>query len=196
MAQNAPPLSFNVRLQMNNYRDIVTSLTLRLVPSSILFGLGWVLLVTGTSGWDAVPQLLLGMACFLVAAIIIARPIARLIAEPAGNLFYPEDHFDRPQPMYGIPESKRKKGLYEEAMAGFEKIANEFPNEIKPYVEMIDIAIVDLKDAERAHAIYRRGISVLKNAEAKEILARMYNAIRTRLNGRRTTSVKPRRLIQ
>jgi len=163
---------------------MVTRLLLRLVPSGVLFGFGWFLLATGTGGYGAVPQLFFGMACFLVAATIIAGPIARLIAQPAGNLFYPEDHFDHPQPMYGIPEAKRKRGLYEEAMAGFEKIAEEYPNEIKPYVEMIDIAIVDLKDAGRANAIYRRGVSALKNAADKEILARMYSAIRTRLNSR------------
>ena len=100
-----------------------------------------------------------------MAAALVARPIARLVAEPASSLFYPGTCYERPQPMYGIPESKRKKGLYEEAMADFEKIANDYPHELKPYIDMMDISIVDLKDAERANAIYQRGISALKNEE-------------------------------
>lgn len=86
--------------------------------------------------------------------------------------------------MYSIPQSKKAKGLYEEAMAGFEKITEEYPDEVQPYVEMIDMAIVKLKDPERAHAIYQRGVSRLKKDEDKEALARMYGAIRTRLNAR------------
>ncbi len=67
-------------------------------------------------------------------------------------------------------------------MAGFEKIAETYPDEVQPYIHMIDIAIVNLKDPDRANAIYRRGISSLRRDEAKGELARMYSAIRTRLN--------------
>ena len=167
---------------MSNYPGILGHLALRLIPASVLFGIGWFITTTTRDLFLGVVQLLLGMFCFLMAATLIARPIARLIAEPAGSLFFPSDRFTRPQPMYGIPESKRKKGLFEEAMADFEKIANDYPHELKPYIDMMDIAIVDLKDAERANAIYQRGISALKTTEDKETLARMYRAIRSRLN--------------
>lgn len=86
----------------------------------------------------------------IMGSIIIAFPLAELIAEPTGNLFWPSDRFDRPQPAYSIPQSKRARGLYEEAMAGFEKLAEEHPQEVQPYVEMIDIAIVNLHDPLRA----------------------------------------------
>ncbi len=60
-------------------------------------------------------------------------------------------------------------------------IADEYPDEVKPYIEMIDIAIMDMQDADRANEIYRRGISLLKAQEDKESLASMYSAIRSRL---------------
>jgi hypothetical protein len=61
---------------------------------------------------------------FVVAgAIIVASPLARFIAEPAGGLFYPIQRSSKPAPMYSIPQSKRAKGLYEEAKEGCEKIA-------------------------------------------------------------------------
>jgi len=69
-------------------------------------------------------------------------------------------------------------------MAGFEKIAEEHPDEVKPYIEMIDIAIVNLKDPDRANAIYQRGLSLLSKEDDKAVLARMYGAMRTRLNAR------------
>jgi len=120
----------------------------------------------------------------IMGAIILAFPLAALIAEPTGNLFWPSEKYDRPQPQYSIPQSKRARGLYEEAMDGFEKIAEEHPQETQPYVEMIDIAIVNLHDPVRAKAIFHHGIDVLKKDEDRETLARMYRAIETRLNSR------------
>lgn len=158
---------------MNDYRSILESLAWRTLVAAPFFVVG----VTGLLSYAS-------PAFILAGAIIMASPLARLLAEPWGNLFYPTRHFDRPQPMYSIPQSKRAKGLYEEAIAGLERIAEEYPDEAKPYIEMIDIAIVHLNDPDRADAIYQRGISQLKKDEEKEVLARMYGAIRTRLNAR------------
>ena len=87
-------------------------------------------------------------------------------------------------PFSCMPAAKRAKGLYEEAISGFEEIAQEYPKETKPYIEMIDIAIRNLKDPERANAIYRRGLAVLKRDKDREVLAIMYSATRTRLNSK------------
>jgi hypothetical protein len=159
---------------MTNYPEILKSLALR-----SLIALPFVLLgLTGELSFASVlsPMLL------VAGAIIVAGPLARLIAEPAGCLFYPGEHASQPAPMYSIPESKRASGLYEEAISGFEQIAQDYPQEKKPYIEMIEIAICNLKDPKRANEIYRQGIAVLETDEDKESLAKMYSAIRTRLN--------------
>lgn len=162
---------------MNNYRPILEALGLR-----ALLATPFLVLAVSFAGKGTLA--ILTPFCLVAVAVILAPPLARLFAEPASGLFYPAGHFDRPPPVYSIPESKRAKGLYEEAIAGFEKIAEEYPDEVKPYVEMIDIAIVCLKDPGRANAIYQRGMSKLCKDDAKEVLARMYSAIRTRLNAR------------
>lgn len=123
----------------------------------------------------------MGPLFLVAAAIIFAFPVAKLIAEPVGMLFCPSERYDRPQPMYSIPESKKKSGHYEDAMTGFEKIAQDHPDEVKPYIEMIDIAIVNLHDAERANDIFQHGMSVLKKESDKQGLVNMYTAIRSRL---------------
>ena len=106
---------------MTNYPEILKSLALR-----SLIALPFVLLgLTGGLSFAA-PILL------IAGAIIVAGPFARLIAEPAGCLFYPGEHASRPAPMYSIPESKRASGLYEEAISGFEQIAQDYPKEKKP----------------------------------------------------------------
>ena len=169
---------------MDNYREILISILKRAVPAVAVGGLGWWLLANASGGWGATPRLLFGMACIVATAIIMAPPVARLVAEPSGSLFYPGGRFSRPQPVYSIPQSKRAKGLYEEALTGFEAIAEEYPTEVNPYIEMIDISIVNLKDPDRAKEIYQRGMYLLKKDNDKEVLATMYSAIRTRLNAK------------
>ena len=125
-----------------------------------------------------------GVVLIILGAVIVAKPLARLIAESAGSLFYSRERFSGPLPMYGIPASKRARGDYEEAIAYYEKMIIDYPNEVRPYTEMIDIAIRDLKDPERALKLYQRGVLILKSDEDKEFLARVYSAVRTRLNAK------------
>ena len=126
-------VSGDAEVCMDDYQEILKSLVFRGlfgVPSLIL-GV-WMLFVSNPMG------------CFfiIIAAVILAKPLARLVAEPSGSLFYPRERFSRPLPIYGIPASKR------------------------------------------AQKLYQRGILILKADEDKETLARMYSAIRTRLNAK------------
>jgi len=178
---------------MSNYREIIESILRRMVPAIVVGALGWWLLtsVNESDSWRAMPRLLLGMAFLVLAAIILGPPVARLVAEPFGGLFYPVERYSRPQPVYGIPESRRVKGLYEEAIVEFEKIAEDYPDEVRPYTGMIDIAICNLEDPDRARQMYQRGMSVLKRDKDKETLAKKYSAIRSRVNAKPETVQVP-----
>jgi tetratricopeptide (TPR) repeat protein len=170
---------------MSEYRDILFSLGRRLLFAApfAAFGL-FAFSHAGGSPLQGIAAGLFGCAGVLMAAIILARPLARLFAESSGLLFWPDQHFDRAQPLYSIPQSKRAQGLYEEAMAGFEKIAEEYPGELQPYVELIDVAIVHLRDPGRANEIYQRGLARLTTDDDKEALARTYRALLSRLSAR------------
>ncbi len=172
---------------MDNYREILVSLAIRIVIGAPLLVVGWVMLGRAQAGGGALQVYALGLfACagIISGAVILAFPLARLLAEPCGSLFYPVKRRSRPVPMYSIPESKRARGEYEEAMAGFEAIAEDYPEERRPYIEMIDIAIMNLQDPERANEIYRRGMACLTNDDDKQALATMYSAIRSRLGAK------------
>ena len=177
---------------MNNYREILVTLAWRATVALLVLGLGWLLLATAKGGLGAMPQLLLGMALIVIAAIIIAPSLARLFAERSGNLFYPSMRFDGPQPMYSIPESRRKKGLTQEAFDGFLAISREHPQELKPYIEMIDIAIMDMRSADLAESTLHHGLQTLDSEQARGSLSRMYKAISSRLE---TSAPQPRRII-
>lgn len=117
------------------------------------------------------------IAGITVISIIMASPVARLFAEPWGGIFFPNQCFKGTQPMYGIPETKRAMGLHLEALAEYEKIRAAYPSELKPYIEMIGIAIDDLEDPEWAKSIYQRGMATLKKDQDKENLTRVYNTM-------------------
>lgn len=168
---------------MSNYGDILRSIGIRGILGVPIF-VGGVLTLFAAHGNANVGGGFIGCGLIIAAAVMLGGPVARLIAEPAGSLFYPTMKSDRPAPVYGIPAARRARGLYEEAIAGYLQIAAEFPGEVKPYIELIDICIRDLKDAGRANQYFQDGMAALQQEGDREALARMYSAIRTRLNSK------------
>jgi len=126
---------------------------------------------------------------FLIQAASYAMPagplhfIGRILFGRMPGRFEEATGSDRPPPMYSIPESKRKSGLHEEAMAGYAKIAEQYPGEVRPYLAMMEIAIVNLKDPERGSAIYEKGMSVITTPEGQETLSCFYVAHCSRFAG-------------
>ena len=123
-----------------------------------------------------------GMVLMFTGVFLLAIPLASLLSEVAGSIFLPEERFRRPPPMYGIPESKVQAGAFEEAMSGFEAIAEKYPKELKPWLEMIDIAAVHLKDLSRTQQIYGRAMVAMPKEEDREVLARCYRAATSRID--------------
>jgi len=178
---------------MNDDGGILRKIACRGLPALLVFGAGWFLLSRAVGGWGAAPQLLLGLACIVLAAIIAGPPLARLLAEPTGSLFYPIRRYDRPLPMYSVPAARRKEGRYEEAMQGYRDIAERHPGEVKPYIEMIDIAVTDMQDPDKAEAVFHQGLEALRKDDDRQALHKMYHALRSRLETRRERQ-KPRKL--
>lgn len=165
------------------YKQIYIAFLRRGIPAVAVFAIGtWILMGAGENG--SVAQMLLGFIFFLFAAILLAGPVARLLAEPMGSLFWPRQYSDKPQPMYGIPQSLRAKGHLEEALAEYEKITAAYPNEVRPWLEMIDLAVHDLRDSARANVIFQTGIARLKKPADQDALAQVYAEVLTRLDVR------------
>ena len=129
-----------------------------------------------------VPGILLGDAAMLIGCIMIAYPIARLFAEPIGSLFYPDDEFKKAQPLYSIPESHIKQGLYEQAFQEYEAILQSHPQEIKAYTALLEIDLIYLKNPMRAEITYKNGLKKLKK-EQRDILHTMHKAYLSRMHG-------------
>jgi hypothetical protein len=120
---------------------------------------------------------LLIIAGITILALLWAFPTASRIGEKGSRIIFPAEKLRGPQPMYGVAESKIARGLHEEAMAEYQKIAAQYPAEPKPYLGMISVAIEHLQDPDWADAIYRRGMKAMENDKAKQTLTEGYRAL-------------------
>ena len=84
------------RFAVIEYRDTLISLLLRALVAAPFFVAGYILYRGGGDSVAEMGRALLGCACVVVGAMIVAFPLARLLAEPAGDFFYPVRRFSRP----------------------------------------------------------------------------------------------------
>lgn len=143
----------------------------------ILFSYPWLGIFFGPLvGW-------LGPFLVVLGSILIALDIAGFFSQFVGRLLWPKSKFE-PRPLYSIAEALAAKGKYAEAEKEYEKIIQEFPNEVKPHLDLISIAVMRLNNAELAEQLYQRGMNLLQNPGARETLTKMYAAIRSRPKSR------------
>jgi tetratricopeptide (TPR) repeat protein len=116
----------------------------------------------------------------LLGCILVAPDIAGWFSGSLNGLLW-TSHHTPPGPVYGIPESLVARGQYEEAERAYEEIIRKYPDEVKPHVDLINIAVTRLHNLELATQLYQRGMTTLRNQEAKCILTNMHAAIRSRL---------------
>ena len=69
-------------------------------------------------------------AALVIAAILLAKPLAGFIGDWLGALFMPGERFDKPPPMYSIPEGRMAREDYAGALEAFAQLAAEHPEEI------------------------------------------------------------------
>ncbi len=157
-------------------KSMLFSLLWRVLLAGVLLMLGTAILIAaGPAG------ALVGFSLFLAASIVLAIPIATMIASAFDRFLWSKSYFDKPQPMYSIPQSHRVKGLPEEALAEYEKILSQFPEEFRPHLDMIEIALLDLRDPARARALYLRALDHAKTPADKAALETIYSETLTRL---------------
>ncbi|MET0261982.1 MAG: hypothetical protein ABW223_03735 [Rariglobus sp.] len=81
-------------------RRVVTLLPLVLAIALLVVGSGFLLKASQVEGWEAAEPAFSGLACVLVAAVLIGRRVVRVIAYPVtsllGHVFYPQARFTQP----------------------------------------------------------------------------------------------------
>jgi len=120
---------------------------------------------------------LMGASLLVLGATIIAIPVARLIAEPAGNLFLPSSRWKYPLPIYSRPRAFRARKNYGKAFEAFNELSREYPQELSPYLEMLEIAVKNLGNTEVGQDVYNRGVKNLRNSKHRKRLTRLHDEL-------------------
>lgn len=110
-------------------------------------------------------------AVLVIAAIIMAKPLAGWIGDWMSGLFMPGGRHDRPQPAYSIPEGRMAKEDYAGALEAFAQLAAEHPEEIAPHLRMMEIWLRVYKDPESARTIRDNALVTIKGRKNKEKFA-------------------------
>jgi len=154
-------------------------LVIRLAVAAPLALAGIATMVAGlhAGGLAAAGAMLLAAACFIGAGIMLAPWVAARIGAAAGGVFFPDRHFDRPQPVFSLAEGKRAQGKPREALAEYERVLLDHPQEVRCYIAMMDTAVRDLHDPALAEGYYRRGHDALAAPEATAGLDRAHEEI-------------------
>ena len=89
----------------------------------------------------------------IVAAILLAKPLAGLIGDWFSGLFVPGERFAKPQPMYSIPEGRMTAEDYPGALEAYAELAAQHPEEIAPHLRMMEIWLRIYRDPAAAATI-------------------------------------------
>ena len=119
----------------------------------------------------ALLMLLWSHAALLVAAIIMAKPIAGLVGDLMANLFMPGERNARPQPMYSIPEGRMAAEDYAGALEAYAELAAEHPEEVAPHLRMMEIWLRHYKDPASARTIHDNARQFIKGRRNREKFA-------------------------
>lgn len=172
MGARMPPM-------LDERRDLLWSLVRHLLAATPFLAMTWHLFARTAGDPDGGDQRMLRLGCAVAAAIIVARPIAALVAEPTGSLFFPRARA-RPEPGYSLADTQRKREHFERAMAEYEHIVAAFPGELRAHIAMIEIALVNLRDADRARTCVTRSLAVVPDEPMRMELLRVYRALSSR----------------
>ena len=155
--------------------------------------LGWICISwSGSDPGQAVIIFLAGLTLAISGACILALELAKGVVEVFsrlfGQLFFSDNQLHGPQPVYSIPEARRVRGNIEGAWEALEKIAEDFPNEFKVYIEMMDIAVMESADFSLAEEVLSRGLSALKKKSDQKALEHAHALIAERFHTREERS--------
>jgi hypothetical protein len=149
-----------------------------LIPSCLCILSGIAILIYSFRANVPSAGLIILMATIVLAGVINSRPIARMLGHLFMMLIDPVQHYDRPQPSYGPARSKRRMREFDAAFLEYEKIIIEHPTEIQPYIEMMEIAMLDLHSPEKLDAIYEQGLNVIQNEDHRANLTRYHGVLK------------------
>lgn len=120
----------------------------------------------------------IGVGLLVGAVFLAGAPLAALLLVALKIGWYnPGVVKEAVCPVFSGAETLRIRGLSREALAHYEEMLLEFPQEAEVYARMLEILFEDLCEPRRAGEIMREGIQVLTMVASRSQLREKYNAL-------------------
>ena len=88
------------------------------------------------------------------------------------SLYCPSKKFDRPQPVYSLPERLRREGRLQEALCAYHDLASQYPDLAKPFIGMMDIYDLEYHDNESVRKVYQAAVKTVTDKRERALLDR------------------------
>ncbi len=161
-------------------RKALTSLAIRVLIALPFWIGGLYGAFFAAGGFGDLGRLIVSMMLMLLGCIIVASPIAHILAEPFGSLFYPTEEVEAAA-VYSAAQAKLHQGDIEGALAEYARVAAEFPEEIRPHLETIRIIVFELEDTERGRNALEQAKGKFEDAASRGELQTAYEDAAARL---------------
>jgi hypothetical protein len=96
------------------------------------------------------------------------------------NIFYPSEEYNEPQPVYSVVEAKEVQHDYVGAAEGWLKIIATHPGHLKAYLRLMDLYALHFGDYLNVEAVYRLGMTNLRDKQERRRLEAAYQLIQQR----------------
>ncbi len=109
----------------------------------------------------------------VVLAFIWLPSVTSIVLKPLTSSFDGGDEVEKLKPYYFLAEGKRRKGLYQEAIAEIRKQLENFPGDYEGYMKLSKIQMEDLRDLAAARATLEEFVG-LPHRSPNEIVSTLH----------------------
>lgn len=100
----------------------------------------------------------------VVAAILLARPLAGALGELFSGFYMPGGSSSPPRPDYSVAEERAAAGDHRGALEAYADLAARHPGEIAPHLRMMEIRLLVDRDEAAARQVRDSALRSIKGA--------------------------------
>jgi hypothetical protein len=110
-------------------------------------------------------------------AVCIAIPLVDIWSHFFPDFFHSPQWRTRPKPTFSMVRGMRKEQRFEAALEELRRMAGTDPQEVDIWIEMLEIALIDLHDKALGETVFRDAYSMLEKENDRLLIQRFYKNI-------------------
>ncbi|MGB3975926.1 MAG: hypothetical protein WBM02_03010 [bacterium] len=109
--------------------------------------------------------------------VSLALPVFDILTYLFPDFFASLNSGKQTKPTFSMIRSMKKAQKYDEALKELHRLADLYPQEVDIWIELLETALIDLKDKKQGESLYREAYSVLEKESKRQQVHRFYKNI-------------------